>query len=181
MDGHYWFLPLFGFRGPLNRVVEVTLSVFHARVCELEVSLRACFLDRLRRRCEHLQRPAVTSKSVGIVSAPLAQDTLFSKEVRLGDQIVRDEGPSSRVCLLGLLVTSGELSCIAAAVIGGMRLQGGVGRLTGVVMGALITTSVVSGLILIGVEPNWQQIVVAALIAIAVGVQGVGALGRAGR
>jgi ribose transport system permease protein len=75
----------------------------------------------------------------------------------------------------------GELSCIAAAVIGGMRLQGGVGRLTGVVMGALITTSVVSGLILIGVEPNWQQIVVAALIAIAVGVQGVGGLGRAGR
>ena len=62
-----------------------------------------------------------------------------------------------------------------------MRLQGGVGRLTGVVMGALITTSVVSGLILIGVEPNWQQIVVAALIAIAVGVQGVGGLGRAGR
>jgi ribose transport system permease protein len=75
----------------------------------------------------------------------------------------------------------GELSSIAAAVIGGMRLQGGVGRLTGVVLGALITTSVLSGLILIGVEPNWQQIVVAALIAIAVGVQGIGGLGRTAR
>jgi len=73
----------------------------------------------------------------------------------------------------------GELSSIAAAVIGGMSLQGGVGRMTGTVMGALITTSVLSGLILIGVEPNWQQIVVAALIAIAVGVQGIGGMGRA--
>jgi ribose transport system permease protein len=72
----------------------------------------------------------------------------------------------------------GELSSIAAAVIGGMSLQGGVGRMTGTVMGALITTSVLSGLILVGVEPNWQQIVVAALIAIAVGVQGIGGMGR---
>ena len=73
----------------------------------------------------------------------------------------------------------GELSSIAAAVIGGVSLDGGVGRLTGVVVGALITTSVLSGMILIGVEPNWQQIVVAALIVIAVGAQGLGGLGRA--
>ena len=68
----------------------------------------------------------------------------------------------------------GELSSIAAAVIGGVSLQGGAGRLTGTVLGALITTSILSGLILVGVEPNWQQIVVATLIAIAVGVQGFG-------
>jgi ribose transport system permease protein len=74
----------------------------------------------------------------------------------------------------------GELSAIAAAVIGGIGLQGGVGRLTGSVVGALITTSVLSGLILIGVEPNWQQIVVAALIAVAVGVQGFGGSYRSG-
>jgi ribose transport system permease protein len=73
----------------------------------------------------------------------------------------------------------GELSAIAAAVIGGVSLQGGVGRLTGVVLGALITTSILSGLILVGVEPNWQQIVVATLIAIAVGVQGLGRIANA--
>jgi ribose transport system permease protein len=67
----------------------------------------------------------------------------------------------------------GELSAIAAAVIGGMSLQGGSGKLTGVVIGALITTTVLSGLILIGVQPNWQQIVVAALIAAAVWAQGL--------
>jgi ribose transport system permease protein len=73
----------------------------------------------------------------------------------------------------------GELSAIAAAVIGGVSLQGGVGRLTGVVLGALITTSILSGLILVGVEPNWQQIVVATLIAMAVAVQGLGRIASA--
>lgn len=71
----------------------------------------------------------------------------------------------------------GELNAIAAAVIGGMSLQGGIGKLSGTVLGALITTAVVSGLILIGVEPNWQQIVVAGLIAVAVGIQGFGGMG----
>jgi ribose transport system permease protein len=68
----------------------------------------------------------------------------------------------------------GELQAIAAAVIGGISLMGGVGRVTGTALGALITASVLSGLILIGVEPNAQQIVVGALIAIAVAVQGIG-------
>ncbi|GLR55103.1 ribose ABC transporter permease [Shinella yambaruensis] len=71
----------------------------------------------------------------------------------------------------------GELNAIAATVIGGVSLLGGTGKLTGVVIGALITTAVLSGLILIGVQPNWQQIVVAALIALAVGIQGLGARG----
>ncbi|MDI2099191.1 ABC transporter permease [Ruicaihuangia caeni] len=68
----------------------------------------------------------------------------------------------------------GELQSIAAAVIGGISLMGGVGRVTGVMLGALITASVLSGLILIGVEPNAQQIVVGALIAFAVAVQSIG-------
>ncbi|QPZ37818.1 ABC transporter permease [Paramicrobacterium chengjingii] len=68
----------------------------------------------------------------------------------------------------------GELQAIAAAVIGGVSLFGGVGRITGTILGALITASVLSGLILIGVEPNAQQIVVGILIAFAVAVQGIG-------
>lgn len=68
----------------------------------------------------------------------------------------------------------GELQAIAAAVIGGISLTGGVGRVTGAALGALITASVLSGLILIGIEPNAQQIVVGALIALAVAVQGIG-------
>ncbi|GAA1547130.1 ribose transport system permease protein [Microbacterium ginsengiterrae] len=68
----------------------------------------------------------------------------------------------------------GELQAIAAAVIGGVSLVGGIGRLGGTILGALIITSVLSGLILIGVAPAWQQVVIGALIAIAVAVQGLG-------
>ena len=64
-----------------------------------------------------------------------------------------------------------ELAAIAATVIGGTSLFGGSGRMSGTLLGALITTSVLSGLILIGVAPNWQEVVIGVLIAVAVGVQ----------
>jgi ribose transport system permease protein len=68
----------------------------------------------------------------------------------------------------------GELQAIAAAVIGGVSLAGGQGRLGGTILGAFIITAVISGLILIGVAPAWQQIVTGALIAVAVAVQAIG-------
>jgi ribose transport system permease protein len=71
-----------------------------------------------------------------------------------------------------------ELDAIAAVVIGGASLSGGVGRMTGTVLGALILTTVTSGLIIIGVAPNWKQVVVAVLIAAAVSVQGLRVAGR---
>ena len=72
----------------------------------------------------------------------------------------------------------GELDAIAAVVIGGVALQGGVGRMSGTALGALILTTVTSGLIIIGVAANWKQVVVAILIAAAVFVQGARALGK---
>lgn len=69
---------------------------------------------------------------------------------------------------------SGELSAIAAVVIGGVSLSGGTGRMTGTIMGTLITTAVISGLIFVGVQPHWQQVVIAVLIAVAVGFQSLG-------
>lgn len=67
----------------------------------------------------------------------------------------------------------GELDAIAAVVIGGAALMGGIGRISGTVFGALILTTVTSGLIIIGVEPDWKQVVVAVLIAVAVTIQGL--------
>ena len=49
--------------------------------------------------------------------------------------------------------------------------MGGIGRLSGVVIGALILFTVQSGLIMIGVEPDWKKVVVAVLIAAAVAAQ----------
>ncbi len=68
---------------------------------------------------------------------------------------------------------SGELDAIAAVVIGGAALAGGIGKITGTVLGSLILTTVTSGLIIIGVAPNWKQVVVALLIAAAVFSQGL--------
>ena len=66
-----------------------------------------------------------------------------------------------------------ELDAIAAVVIGGVALAGGIGRMTGTALGSLILATVTSGLIIIGVEPNWKQVVVAILIASAVSLQAV--------
>ena len=67
--------------------------------------------------------------------------------------------------------TGRELDAIAAVVIGGASLAGGVGRILGTVLGALILFTVQSGLIIIGVAPDWKKVVVAVLIAVAVAAQ----------
>ncbi|GAB3600504.1 ABC transporter permease [Microbacterium tumbae] len=64
-----------------------------------------------------------------------------------------------------------ELLAIAAVVIGGASLAGGTGTMSGTVLGSLILTTVTSGLIVINIDPNWNQVVVALIIAIAVALQ----------
>lgn len=61
-----------------------------------------------------------------------------------------------------------ELDVIAAVVIGGASLQGGSGRLTGTLVGALIIGVIRNGLNLLGVSSFWQQIVIGLVIAVAV-------------
>jgi ribose transport system permease protein len=64
-----------------------------------------------------------------------------------------------------------ELTAIAAVVIGGVSLTGGVGLMTGTILGALILTVVQNGLIISNVSPNYDQIAVAACIAVAASLQ----------
>lgn len=61
-----------------------------------------------------------------------------------------------------------ELDAIAAVVIGGTSLAGGVGRVTGTVIGALLIAVVNNGLDLMGVESYYQQVIKGALIVAAV-------------
>jgi D-xylose transport system permease protein len=61
-----------------------------------------------------------------------------------------------------------ELSVIAAAVIGGASLRGGVGTVPGAILGALIMQSLVNGMVLIGVDTPVQQIVIACGVVAAV-------------
>jgi putative xylitol transport system permease protein len=61
-----------------------------------------------------------------------------------------------------------ELDAIAAVVIGGTSLAGGVGRVTGTLIGALLIGVVNNGLDLMGVESYYQQVIKGVLIVAAV-------------
>ncbi len=62
-----------------------------------------------------------------------------------------------------------ELDAIAAVVIGGASLAGGVGRISGTVIGALVLVVIRNGLNLLDVTSFWQQVVIGVVIALAVG------------
>lgn len=66
------------------------------------------------------------------------------------------------------LGTLDELYVIAAAVIGGTSLAGGVGTIYGAILGALVMQSLQSGMVLIGFDAAIQQIVVGSVLVIAV-------------
>jgi methyl-galactoside transport system permease protein len=61
-----------------------------------------------------------------------------------------------------------ELDAIAAAVIGGVSVWGGVGKVSGMITGVLIFEVMNNGLVVLGVSAYWQQIVKGFIIVAAV-------------
>lgn len=61
-----------------------------------------------------------------------------------------------------------ELDAIAAAFVGGVSAAGGVGRVTGAVIGALVMASLTSGMNLMGIGISYQYIVRGVVLAAAV-------------
>lgn len=66
------------------------------------------------------------------------------------------------------LGTLDELRVIAAAVIGGTALSGGIGTIYGAIIGALVMQSLQSGMALVGVDAPLQSIVVGVVLVLAV-------------
>lgn len=64
--------------------------------------------------------------------------------------------------------TLDELRVIAAAVIGGTALAGGIGTIYGAILGALIMQSLQSGMAMVGVDAPFQNIVVGGVLVFAV-------------
>lgn len=64
--------------------------------------------------------------------------------------------------------TLDELRVIAAAVIGGTALSGGLGTIYGAILGALIMQSLQSGMAMVGVDAPFQNIVVGLVLVVAV-------------
>jgi rhamnose transport system permease protein len=64
--------------------------------------------------------------------------------------------------------TGYELTVIAAAVVGGVAIFGGVGSVYGAALGALLLGTITSSLIVLKVEAFWQQAAIGALLLIAI-------------
>ena len=61
-----------------------------------------------------------------------------------------------------------ELDAIAAAYVGGVSAAGGVGKVVGSIIGALVMTSLTSGMNLMTIDISWQYIVCGAVLVLAV-------------
>lgn len=61
-----------------------------------------------------------------------------------------------------------EMDAIAAAYVGGVSAAGGVGKVTGSIIGALVMSSLISGMNLMGVDISYQYIIRGAVLAAAV-------------
>jgi D-xylose transport system permease protein len=61
-----------------------------------------------------------------------------------------------------------ELNVIAAAVIGGTSLAGGQGTITGAILGAVIMQSLDNGMVLLGISSAMRQLVIGAVLILAV-------------
>ena len=66
------------------------------------------------------------------------------------------------------LGTLDELRVIAAAVIGGTSLAGGVGTIYGAILGALVMQSLQSGMALVGINTSLQSIIIGLVLILAV-------------
>lgn len=63
-----------------------------------------------------------------------------------------------------------ELTVIAAAVVGGASLSGGRGSAPGAILGALVIQMISSGIIILGIDQNYSQIIIGAVVIAAVAV-----------
>jgi ribose transport system permease protein len=61
-----------------------------------------------------------------------------------------------------------ELDVIAASVVGGASLSGGYGSILGSVLGALIIQMINNGIIILGIDQNYSQVIIGGVIIIAV-------------
>lgn len=61
-----------------------------------------------------------------------------------------------------------ELNVIAAAVVGGASLSGGKGSALGALLGALVIQMISSGIVILGIDQNYSQIIIGSVVIMAV-------------
>ena len=71
------------------------------------------------------------------------------------------------------MISNTEMDAIAAAVLGGTSLSGGVGSVFGTIIGAITIAMITNGLNLMGVSPFAQEICKGLIIFVVVAVDAV--------
>jgi ribose/xylose/arabinose/galactoside ABC-type transport system permease subunit len=61
-----------------------------------------------------------------------------------------------------------ELNVIAAAVVGGASLSGGKGSALGALLGALIIQMITTGIVILGIDQNYSEIIIGSVVIVAV-------------
>ncbi len=120
-----------------------------------------------------LRTYAIGSNPVGAARAGIAVDRHLVKIYMLSGFLSAVAGLMVMARFASASVQAGandELDAITAVVIGGASLFGGRGTILGTVIGAFVITVMVTGLILIGVQPFWQQVAVGAILIFAVAI-----------
>jgi inositol transport system permease protein len=74
-----------------------------------------------------------------------------------------------------------ELTVIASVVIGGTSLMGGLGGITGTIVGTILIGVLLNGLVIMNVNPYYQQVIVGLIIVLAVGFDTYAKSRRGGR
>lgn len=75
-------------------------------------------------------------------------------------------------------MVGGELNVLAAAVLGGASLTGGIGTVGGVLLGILLLAMLQNGLNLMGVSPYFFQIVIGLVILVSTSITGLSSRSR---
>ncbi|WP_125773841.1 multiple monosaccharide ABC transporter permease [Antribacter gilvus] len=110
------------------------------------------------------------NRHAAILSGVNAQRTDFAIFVNMGllaavAGIITTSRAGAGVAAAG---TNFELDAIAACFIGGTAVAGGVGRISGAMIGALIMGVLNMGLSILAVDPAWQQVIKGLVLLLAV-------------
>ena len=186
---------LFGFENPPMRVTIAIALAWWVAIAAFVWVMIAYELPRTKEPAG-IAIPVLCLIGVGIVMSAVSQKHRFGRHVFSyggSPESTALAGIDTRRTILMLFVVMGllaglasvvvtarlnagasvtgtmiELNVIAAAVIGGTSLLGGVGTIVGGLIGALIMQSLESGMILLGVPTPLQRMILASVLILAV-------------
>jgi ribose/xylose/arabinose/galactoside ABC-type transport system permease subunit len=151
-EGSLWGLPYLIYYGLVAGIVGHVILEY----TPLGYNVRAIGGNRVAARAAGIKVNAITI-CVYVLSGVLATlaGILMSARLSSGQPSVGD---------------AMELQVISAVIIGGTSLFGGIGSIKGTVLGSAMLAVLANGLVLMSVNPLWQNVIVGTVLVLAVGL-----------